>query len=136
MEYAKNSKDELFDIFSTGINGYSEEKAEEIREESGENIIVYTRARPWFVKLILSFMNPFSLVLFLVAAVSFVAALFTKQNDWPTIIIILSLITISSLLQFFQESKSDKAVQKLKAMVSSKATVKRSGKPEEIAMKE
>ena len=121
--------------YESGINGFTQEQAEELLEEKGENVIDYGREKPWFVKLVLSFVTPFNLVLLLVAFVSFLTeVVLTKEKSWMTVIIILILVGVSGIVQFIQEARSDGAARKLKEMVSSNTAVLRDGQVKEIPM--
>lgn len=136
LRYSIMTKDELITSFNTSENGYSTEDAN-TRLEMGANEINYGKARPWYVRLLFSFANPFSLVLLMVAGVSFFTeVLLSEESSWASVIIILTLVTVSALVQFFQEAKSDKAAEKLKAMVSSNAAVLRDGVFNEIPMRQ
>ena len=137
LNYSKMDKDSLFSSFSSAPQGLSVSIAEERLESDGLNEINYGKTQPWFVRLLLSFANPFSLVLILVAVVSFFTeVIFSTDKSWATVIIIMVLVGISGVLQFVQESKSNDAAEKLKAMVSSNATVVRDGVDCEIPMNE
>ncbi|MCL2300422.1 MAG: magnesium-translocating P-type ATPase [Firmicutes bacterium] len=137
LKYAAMENRALLAELGTAERGLNPEELEELTEYYGENVIDYGKTQPWFVRLLLSFANPFSLVLLLVAAVSFVTeVLLVEKNSWATVGIILSLVGISGILQFVQESKSDKAAEKLKAMVSSNAAIVRDGVTREMPMSE
>ena len=137
LNYSKMSEQELYNEFSSGSAGFSEETAEELLDEQGSNEIDYGKTQPWFVGLMLSFVNPFSIVLLLVAGVSFITeVLLSDTQSWATVIIILTLVGISSVLQFVQESRSNSAAEKLKAMVSSNAAVIRGGVEREMPMRD
>lgn len=128
---------QLYMTYESGANGFSQEQADEILEEKGENIIDYGKEQTLFVKFIMSFVNPFNLVLILVALVSFITeVLLTSQKTWTTIIIILILVGISGFIQFIQETRSDNSAKKLKEMVSSNTAVVRDGQMKEIPMRE
>ncbi len=137
LKYAKMSNQDALNELNSNISGLSIERAQEILDEYGLNEINYGKSQPWFVKLLLSFANPFSLVLLLVAVVSFFTeVLLVNEKSWATVIIILVLISISGILQYIQESKSDKAAQKLKEMVSSNTAIFREGEINELPMKD
>lgn len=136
LQRAKMTGEELFGLLHSSESGYSTEQANELLEK-GANEIDYGKEKPWFVRLLFSFANPFSLVLLLVAAVSFFTeVLLSDQPSWSTVIIILALITISGSVQFIQEAKSGKAAEKLRSLVSSNAAVLRDGNFVEIPMRE
>ncbi len=137
QRYARMAEGDLYADFGTPHRGLTEAQAARRLEERGYNEIQSGETRPWFARLVLSFANPFSLVLLLVVAASFVTeVMLTDQKSWATVAIILSLIGISGILQFVQENKSDKAAERLKAMVSSNAAALREGVTREIPMRE
>ncbi len=63
--------------------------------------------------------NPFNLLLTLLAAVSL------ATDDIQAAVVIGTMVVLSTLLRFWQEAKSNKAADALKAMVSNTATVMR-----------
>ena len=137
FQYAKLDNQALLTELNTTEQGLKSEEAEQLLEYFGKNEIDYGKTQPWFVRLLLSFANPFSLVLIIVAAVSFITeVLLVSEQSWATVVIILALVGISGIMQFVQESKSDKAAEKLKAMVSSDAAVIRDGAERERPMSE
>ena len=137
LKYAKLENHALLTELNTTEHGLKSAEAEQLLEYFGKNEIDYGKTQPWFVRLLLSFANPFSLVLLIVAAVSFITEVFlASDQSWATVIIIMALVGISGIMQFVQESKSDKAAEKLKAMVSSNAAVIRDGVEREMPMSE
>jgi Mg2+-importing ATPase len=135
-DYARMEHDELLEALNSHLIGLENEEAELRLEKDGENVISSTKKHSLVFHFLKSVINPFNLVLLLVAAIAFFTeVLLSDSSSWATVIMILSLVFISSLLQFFQESKSNKAAEKLKAMVSSSALVMRDGKFSEIPMK-
>ena len=137
LKYAGMDSAALLADLHTSERGHESDEIEQLLERYGKNEIDYGNSQPWFVRLLLSFANPFSLVLLLVAAVSFTTeVLLSDEPSWATVIIILALVGISGVMQFVQESKSDKAAEKLKAMVSSNAAVIRDGIEREMPMSE
>jgi len=127
---------QLYMTYETNASGFAKEKAEELLEEKGANVISYGKPRPLILKFLRAFFSPFSLVLLLVAFVSFFTDVFFSSGNqsWATVIIIIVLVAISGIVQFVQETKSDNSAKKLKAMVSSNASVVRDGTANEIPM--
>ncbi len=137
LNYAKMNKEDILQELNSNMKGLDEETVLEKIKEYGYNEINYGKSQPWFVRFILSFVNPFNMVLFLVAIVSFFTeVLFSNNKSWATVIIIVVLISISGILQYVQEAKSDKAALKLKEMVSSNTAIIRGSKLNEYPMKE
>ena len=76
-------------------------------------------------------------MLFAVSVVSlFSDVIFAAPEDrtFRTIIVLISMVLLSTLLRFWQEFRSNKAAEELKAMVSSTTAVLRAGmdRPQEI----
>ena len=91
----------------------------------------------WYGQLFHAFLTPFNGVLFAVSVVSlFSDVIFATPEDrsFRTIIVLIAMVLLSALLRFWQEFRSNKAAEELKAMVSSTAAVLRAGmdRPQEF----
>ncbi|MCL2672006.1 MAG: magnesium-translocating P-type ATPase [Clostridiales bacterium] len=111
------------------VNGYDEDKVEEMRDQYGANLITRKKKVSLFRRIWGAFINPFSVVLIALAAVS----LFTQ--DYPAVIIVLSMVVISGLLHFIQELRSGNAAEKLSEMVETTAAILRREEDEEAPEK-
>ena len=123
--------DELLKQYNTTLNGYSEEIAKELRNKYGRNEISREKPEPVYKRLINAFVNPFTIVLFVLATISLVTdVLIAAPGDKNprTVIIICTMVLISGLLRFVQETRSNNSAAKLKAMVHTTATVSRGDK--------
>ncbi|EHI70763.1 magnesium-translocating P-type ATPase [Streptococcus ictaluri] len=77
-------------------------------------------------KLYDAIINPFTLILLVIALVSFLTNVLwaaSREKDPTTVIIILFLVAVSGAIRFFQELQSDKATSHLSEMIVNKATV-------------
>ena len=120
--------DELFKKYSTALNGFDEETAGELREKYGNNEISREKPEPLYKRLVDAFINPFTVVLVVLAVISFITdiVIASPENKDPSkVIIICTMVMISGLLRFIQETRSNKSAGKLKAMVHTTATVAR-----------
>ena len=120
----------LLKKYSTTITGYDEETAAERRAEYGSNEISREKPVPLYHRLIGAFINPFTIVLFVLAAISFVTDVIIApagEENPATVIIICTMVMISGLLRFVQEARSDNSAQKLREMVHTTAAVARAG---------
>ncbi len=108
--------DALFRLLGSDPGGLSESQAAAIRERVGLNEIEHEKPLPWQVHLWHCYRNPFNLLLTLLAIVSYVT------EDMKAALVIGTMIVLSTLLRFWQEGKSNKAADALKAMVSNTAT--------------
>ena len=118
-------------------SGLTPEQVEERLEKFGPNEVTHEKPPTWFVQLFYAFLTPFNGVLFAVSVVSlFSDVIFAAPDDrsFRTIIVLISMVLLSTLLRFWQEFRSNKAAEELKAMVSSTTAVLRAGmdRPQEI----
>lgn len=98
----------------------TEQEAEAIRLNSGNNEIENQQATRWWVHLWHCYRNPFNLLLTILALISY------ATEDLTAALVIGAMVLISTLMHFIQEARSSRAADALKAMVSNTATVIRS----------
>ena len=115
-------------MYSLGSHaaGLTELQADRIRGETGPNEVGQAQALRWWVHLWHCYKNPFSLLLTVLATISY----FT--DDAKGAIVIGSMVALGTLIRFMQETRSNKAAEKLKAMVSNTATVLRRSVTEDV----
>jgi len=111
--------DVLLVQYDTSYKGFDEEQVDDMREEHGRNAITQVKKVPIWRRLVNAFVNPFTVVLFILAAISF----FT--NETAAVLIVLTMVTLSGLLQFSQELRSGKAAARLSEMVETTVAVQR-----------
>ncbi|MBJ2157430.1 magnesium-translocating P-type ATPase [Variovorax sp. IB41] len=99
--------------------GLSEGHAQVLRKRLGSNEVRHEQPLPWWTHLWQCYRNPFNLLLTVLALVSYVT------EDMKATLVIGSMVVLSTVLRFLQESRSNKAAERLKAMVSNTATVLR-----------
>ena len=127
-KYSEMTNENLFEKFNSSDEGISIVEVEERLEEYGKNTIEVENNHTWFYKLKEAIINPFNIVLILVAIVTFVTdIIIPTQKDYATFILILSTVIISSIISLVQQTKSDNAAKKLKNMISNKIDVIRDG---------
>ena len=120
----------LFDTYETGYNGYDEEHVEQMREYYGENKITHQKGDSLLKRIFDAFVNPFTVVLFVIAAISLVTDVLlvpATEADYTAFIIILSMVMVSGLMRFVQEERSGHAAEKLSEMVETTIAVEREG---------
>ncbi|MDR3383370.1 P-type ATPase, partial [Cupriavidus basilensis] len=98
-------------------DGLTSAEMEEKLKQFGPNEVDHEKPLPAWLHLWHSYSNPFNLLLTLLAAISY----FTE--DMKATIVIGTMVTLSTLLRFVQERRSNQAAESLKAMVSTTATV-------------
>jgi Mg2+-importing ATPase len=128
-EASRSSIPDLIGTLGSHANGLTEAQASQRREIHGWNQIGHEQPLRWWSHLWQCYRNPFNLLLTLLAGLSF------YTEDIKATIVIGSMVLLSTLIRFVQESRSNKAAEKLKEMVSTTATVLRRD-PAEIAAEE
>ena len=126
IEFARKDVDEILAQLGTNREGLTSEEAQDRLEMYGLNEIAHEKPAPWYIQLIKAFINPFIGILVFLAIVSYITdVLFTapQDRDWSTIIIISIMVTVSGLLRFVQEYRSNVEAEKLKALVYTTAAV-------------
>jgi Mg2+-importing ATPase len=108
---------ELLAKLNSSLTGLCDEQVKINQDKYGFNEIEKQEELTWYNHLWLCYKNPFNLLLTLLDI------FFIVTDDIRGIIVLSSMIIISTVLRFIQERKSNKAVDKLKAMVSTTATV-------------
>ena len=137
-EYSRMEKYILLSTLKTREKGLDIVDVEMFSEQYKSNEISHEKPKPWYVQLAKAFANPFTLVLLIIAAISFLTeVVLAKPSDKSpaAVIVILFLVLVSGGLRFFQEFRSGKEAEGLKSMVKTTATViRRENGREEIPM--
>ncbi|WP_455884420.1 magnesium-translocating P-type ATPase [Pseudomonas spelaei] len=116
---ANSSSVQLLGTLGSHVEGLTTQEADALRVQYGLNEVEHEQPLPWWVHLWHCYKNPFNLLLTLLAVISWLT------EDMKAATVIFSMVVLSTLLRFWQESKSNKAADALKAMVSNTATVLR-----------
>ncbi|ENR6206149.1 magnesium-translocating P-type ATPase [Serratia marcescens] len=111
-------------------NGLTQDDADDRLEQFGANQVAHDKAPHALIQLIKAFNNPFIFVLMVLAAISFFTDYWLplqsgEETELTGVIIILTMVTLSGLLRFWQEYRTNKAAEALKSMVRTTATVLR-----------
>ncbi|WP_374624178.1 magnesium-translocating P-type ATPase [Pandoraea sp.] len=119
VDAARDAGPDLLARLRTTRDGLSDDEAAVVRAHVGANEVEHEKPLPGWRHLFNCYRNPFNLLLSALAAVSY------ATDDTEGTVIIASMVIISTVLRFVQEARSNKAAEKLKAMVSTTATVLR-----------
>ncbi len=144
---AKNSLNTTLKNLNTTTSGLTSEAARERLQRYGKNTVAHEKAPPALVQLFFAFKNPFIIILVLLAGISFFTEYWLplqrgEETDLTSVIIIVSMISLSGFLRFWQEFRTNKAAEALNSMVKTTATVLRrtidtnDSELEEIALQE
>ena len=128
---------ELLKNLHTTLRGLDEEGVSISAMKYGSNKVTHEKKKSFLKRLTEAFINPFTIVLFVLAAVSTLTDIifpyFSMLGSTPddlnplTVIIILTMVLISGTLRYVQESRSGNAAEKLLAMITTTCTVTRQG---------
>ena len=128
LENSQLSVDKLLEKYNSSLDGISVVDVDDRIEEYGKNIIDLKDNNTLGHKLKEAFINPFNIVLFIVAIITYITdVVISPQKDYATFILIMSTILISAIISFNQQTKSDNAARKLKKMITNKMEVIRDG---------
>ena len=139
IEYmATHNVEEIKEYLNINLSGLTEEEVDESRDKYGSNKVKKEKKKSIPERLAEAFINPFTVVLICLAVVSTVTDIIfpilhmfgnTKKDFNPvTVIIILTMVFVSGVLRFIQESRSGDAAAKLLAMITTTCTVTRQNK--------
>lgn len=134
IKAARADKDKVIGEFETSYQGLAEERVEVMREKYGDNKVTHGKEDSWLKKIFDAFVNPFTIILFVLAAVSYGTDVIfapTGEEDLMTVIIIMTLVLVSGILRFVQETRSGNAAARLQEMVLVTTAVERAGMGQE-----
>ncbi len=118
---ALNDLDATLRHTEANLDGLVDSEAAARLARNGANEVAHEKMPHWFMQLASCFKNPFILVLIVLTAISYA----TDPDDLTGTIIVGTMVAISVFMRFFQEYRSSRAAEKLKAMVRTTATVTR-----------
>lgn len=125
---SKLKEKDLLKKYNTSYQGYEESKVEIMREEYGKNEITHQKGDSIIKRLVEAFINPFTIILLILAIISFVTDIIMAEpgkKDGTSVIIVTSMVLVSGILRFVQETKSNKAAERLGEMVETTISVAR-----------
>ena len=123
-ENSKLDINKLFEKLNTSYEGISIVDLEDRLEQYGKNTIELKNENTIWHKLKEAVINPFNIVLMIVAAITFITdVVIASEKDYATFILIVSTVLISAFISLKEQTKSDNAAKKLKQMISNKMEV-------------
>lgn len=135
---ATESKAALCTRLCTGKQGLADADVEASREKYGSNTVTRGKKTPLAKRIIAAFINPFTGILIGLAVLSaFTDIIFADagEKDPMTVIIIMTMVIISGVLRFVQETRSGNAAEKLLKMIKTTTNVERAENgPQEIPL--
>ena len=122
-------KDEFIKKYHVNEKGLSSNKANALIKNLGLNEIKQAKPKRWYNYFLESLFSPFNCILLGIVCILFYTDIYLPETpSYANIIVIAILVTASTLLDFFEEYRSNKAAEELKQMVATTTTVIRDGK--------
>jgi len=125
---AMNEAQVVLDSYNTSERGLTAEWVEKSEDQYGSNVITHGEKESFFIKIFKAYVTPFTVVLFVLAAISFMTDYVMaapEEKDLTGIIIIIVMIAVSGTMTLYQSVRSSHAAEKLSSMVRVTATVTR-----------
>jgi Mg2+-importing ATPase len=117
MQAARAEPSELLNALESHEDGLSAPEAAERLAHAGPNEVAHEKPLPAWLHFWHCYRNPFNLLLTLLAVVSYLT------EDAKATVVIGSMVALSTVIRFIQEGRSNRAAERLKAMVGNTATV-------------
>ncbi|MET3564284.1 Mg2+-importing ATPase [Enterococcus rotai] len=137
QKLANLSIDKVLESFSSSWDGLRAREVQRSKEQFGVNKITDDKKKSIVYTVIKSYITPFTVVLMILATISF----FTEyvyaepsEKDIAGVLIMLVMVLLSGTMTLVQSVKSSNAVNKLQNMIQITATVTRENKEMEIPM--
>ncbi len=128
---------ELFEKYEVDEYGLDPVQASDRLDEYGRNIIDFGKEKSLAVRIKDAIINPFNIVLLVVAAITFVTdVVLAEEPSFATFIMLVAVIIISATISFIQEEKSNSAAKKLQNMITNKLDVIRNDVEIEVEIEE
>ena len=130
IECSMASTDDVLKKLNTSYQGLNNKEIENNQKKYGTNQFLDRKKDTVFLRLRRSFVNPFSIVLFLLAVISMITSVIYSERKAPdhmSVVIILCMLLLSGVVRFAQELKSKNITDKLTDIIESQVRVKRNG---------
>jgi len=129
IENAQADIDAVLKKLESRSTGLSTQEADTRAEQVGLNEIAREKPKSLLMRLVDNVKNPLVILLASLGVVSYLT------GDLRATIVIFVMVLLGIVLRFFQELRADTAAEKLKAMVSTTATVLRDGKDIDLSLR-
>lgn len=126
---------ELFARLETSATGLTSEQAVRALDRAGPNTVAAGGRKSALLDLLHRCRNPLVIQLLVMAVVFYFFASYPDRDPGDAAIV-GTMIVISIVLSYIQESRSSRAVEKLQKMVKTTVTVLREGKEAEVLLEE
>jgi len=129
LETARADSDTVLKELKSQLSGLSTAEVDSRSKQYGFNEIAREKRQSALMRLLSNVKNPLVILLTALGVISFLT------GDLRAMVVIFVMVLLGVVLRFVQELRADDAAEKLKAMVSTTATVVRENKEEEVPLK-
>ena len=130
-------KDDFIKKYGVRETGLSQLEAEHRLKEFGQNTIRQAKPKRWYHYFLESLFTPFNIILLgITLLLCYTDIILPEEPSYANILVIGILVIASTLLDFFEEYRSNKAANELKELVATTCTVIRDGKEVQIQIKD
>lgn len=131
------SKENFIKKYKIKETGLSSSEADYKLKQLGPNIIRQAKPKRWYHYFFESLFTPFNIILLgITLLLCYTDIILPETPSYANIIVIAILITASTLLDFFEIYRSNKAASELKELVATTCHVLRDGKEVQIPIKD
>lgn len=131
------SKNDFIEKYKIKENGLSSEEATYKLKQLGPNMIRQAKPKRWYHYFFESLFTPFNLILLgITLLLCYTDIILPETPSYANIIVIAILVSASTLLDFVEIYRSNKAAGKLKELVATTCHVLRDGKEIQIPIKD
>ena len=130
-------KEDFIKKYGVTEKGLTSDEAQMRLHKYGLNEIKQAKPKKWYHYFLDSLFSPFNCILLGIVAILFYTDVYLPETpSYANIIVIAILVVVSTLLDFFEEYRSNKAAEKLKELVATTTTVIRDNKEIQIPIKD
>ncbi len=124
LALAKASSDETLSRLQANLQGLNPEQVDERLEQYGPNIVAQEKKKHFLLNILERFItNPINILLTVLAVITWVSG--SAASDRIGAIIMIAMVVMAVFIAHFQESRTSRAVEQLRRMVSNTAAVRR-----------
>ena len=135
--FATTPSDRFIKEHNIQTAGLSFDEARALLQKHGPNVIRSSKSKKWYNYFFESLFSPFNCILMgIVAILIYTDVYLPKEPSYANILVVVILVITGTLLEFFEEYRSNKAAEKLKDIVATTTTLIRDGKKVDVPIKD
>lgn len=131
------AKEDFLEQYNFNVNGLSTQEFQDLLHKNGVNQVSQSKPKKWYNYFLESLFSPFnSILLGITLVLIYTDVILPESPSYANIIVILVLVVASTILEFFEEFRSNKAAEKLKELVGTTTLVIRDGEEVKVPIKD